>query len=372
MLMGYNVENVRRHNMKIIAKLLFKETLSCNEIAQQIGISETAVKKNISLLVEGGWVIHNGEEEKIRTRGGQHIRYKINEAYGCFVFINFSNDGDWFSVTDFSFGREHREKLTMKHVVEKKDVEGVISRVLRIIKQKGFGPLRGVAAAVPGQIDNVTGDFIYSSRFDRSGIKNLVGMLTQGFHAPVYVRNDTQFEVLGELEHEDFSDNDTVYYVSIGWGVSSVIVNNGKFIVGTRGISGEIGENITEDGENVHMHCSFELLIEKCRPYLAAPVEEALIKSFANDARVREIVLESADVLAKQLDGITNALGCDRVILMGGICAFGSEYAERINKYFNMYPKGFARKVEMSRHENDCFVGMGKVLCDGAIAAMLI
>jgi len=45
---GYRTENIRKHNMKVIAGLLFKNELSCNEIAQRIGISETAVKKNIN------------------------------------------------------------------------------------------------------------------------------------------------------------------------------------------------------------------------------------------------------------------------------------------------------------------------------------
>lgn len=372
-MIGYNVENVRRHNLKVIAKLLFGETLSCNEIAGRIGISETAVKKNISQLAESGLIVHGGANiDQPRTRGGQHIRYKINENYGCFVFISLSNEGDWFAVTDFAFQRCYREELKLKHIIMREEVERVVERIKQIVRQGNYGQIRGVAAAVPGQVDNETGDFVYSSRFDYSDIKNLVGMLAQSFLAPVYVRNDTQFEVLGELEYEDFSKNTTVYYVDIGNGVSSVIVNNGRFIVGAHGVSGEIGNNITEDGENLHMHCAMQLLIEKCEPFLSEPSNEALIASFRTDRRVREIVLESARVLARQLDGITNALGSDLVILMGKVCEFGDDYADCIRNYFDRFPKSFQRRVVMSGHSDACYTGMRKTLCDGMISSVIL
>ena len=369
MIQGYRTENIRKHNMKVIAGLLFKNELSCNEIAQRIGISETAVKKNINQLIENDWVVHSDKEEILRSRGGQHIRYKINGKYGSFVFINFSHDENWFVVTDFSFNKIYREKLVLSTVISREEVERASSRILQVIVVNEYPlPVRGVVVAVPGQIDNKTGDFIYSSRFDRSGIHNISKMFIEKFEAPVYVHNDTQFEVMGELEHGDFSNNTTIYYVNIGAGLSSVIVNNSKFVLGTHGIAGEIGNNITEDGDNLHMHCAFGSLIEKTLPYLEEPTAKGLIEAFSKNEYVKECVLNSAEVLAKQLDAITNVLGCDRVVIMGGVRAFGEIYLNRIKEYFNRYPKGFKREIVISEYTDNCFTGMKKLLCDSIIS----
>ena len=89
MIQGYRTENIRKHNMKVIAGLLFKNELSCNEIAQRIGISETAVKKNINQLIENDWVVHSDKEEILRSRGGQHIRYKLTINMGVSFLLIF-------------------------------------------------------------------------------------------------------------------------------------------------------------------------------------------------------------------------------------------------------------------------------------------
>ena len=372
MKLGYSVENVRKHNLKVIAELLFTESASCNEIATQIGISETAVKKNIVQLLGCGFVVNEEEENAPRSRGGQHIRYKINGDNGSFLFVSFSNDGDWFALTDFAFEKEYHEKLQLPTNLMLTDIKGVIEKIKVSIKQKGYKPLRGIAIAISGQVDRETGDFIFSSRFDLSDFNSLVGIFSQVFHVPIFIRNDAQYDVLGELQHEDFSENNTVLYVKVGRGASGAIVNNGKFITGVRGIAGELGVARTIDGRTIHDHCAVLELVQKCAPYLKENTPEALFESYKTDERVREIVLHSAEILAQAIDSFTKILGIDKIILMGDIEKFGEAYVERMRAFFAENKIGFDRFVQFAHGENVRVIGMKKELRDKAIAEVAL
>lgn len=372
MSLGYSVENVRKHNLKVIAELLFSKNLSCKEIAAQIGISETAVKKNIVQLLGCGFVINEESATESKERVGQFIRYKINGDNGSFLFVSFSNDGDWFSVTDFAFENEYHEKLKLPKKLMLTDVKSVIEKIKVVIKQRKYKSLRGIAIAIAGQVDNETGDFVFSTRFDRSDFNSLVGIFSQEFHAPIFIRNDVQYDVLGELQHEDFSKNNTVLYIKVGYGVVGAIVNNGKFVTGIHGLAGEIGFAETIDGNTVYDHCALRKLVIKCKEYLKEKTESALFAAFETNENVRKIVLESAEILAQTIDSFTKILGIDRIFLFGDIERFGESYVEAMNRFLENSKVGFSRNVSFIKGGNVRFIGMQTELRNKAIAELVL
>ena len=92
---------VRDYNIKLIMSLLYKESLSCQELSKKIGISNNGVKKIIRELEELNAVRLADTTNAIKTKGNQHIRYDVNGDLGIFLIIDFTMPKESFSFYDF-------------------------------------------------------------------------------------------------------------------------------------------------------------------------------------------------------------------------------------------------------------------------------
>ena len=361
---GYSVDVVRSHNLKLITRLLYKKPMSCKELSGVLGLSETAIKKNIVQLKTHNiiTVFEDYTREK-KEVGRQHIRFTINDKFGAFVLIDLSHNHDSFLIKDFKGNDLYYEKLTLGKYIYKKDIFEISDRINDNLKKLGYS-VKGIAVAVAGQVLEETGEILFSSRME-TDVKNIKALLHDYFGIDqIFIKNDIRFCVFGDKFYLQRSEKKNSIYIYVGYGVTCAILEKGKIISGVNDIAGEIGQSVCSDGVDLHEHCSMEAWM---RFYKFASIEEC-VDFYKTNKDFKEKILQSATILAEKVQIICDALGCDEVVLLGDISRFGDEY---VNAFYNKINSGicsFKKKVECFNDSTMRQDGMFEVLKNNIIS----
>lgn len=214
-------------------------------------------------------------------------------------------------------------------------------------------------------------------------IKNMLEilLLNEGWNLKVTITNDANAAGMGEMIYGNARGVDDFIMITLGTGVGSAIVANGKMIYGHDGFAGEVGHTVVErDGRECGCgrkgcletyssatgirRTALSLLKTNQTPSLLRDLKEEEIdgQTICEAARKGdEIALECLDLTAQMLAiGVSNAVAVTspkKVIFSGGLSKAGDLLLTPFKKYFeeNLYPV-FRNKIviELSAlREND-------------------
>ena len=366
-LYGYSVDVVREHNLKLITKLLYQKPMSCKELSAVLGLSETAIKKNIVQMKEHNIVkVYEDCSRQKREIGRQHIRYMINEKFGAFVLLDLSHRHDRFVIKDFAGNDLYYEKLDLERYIYKKDLFFISDRIKNKLNELK-AEVKEIAVSIAGQVQEETGIINFSSRME-TDIRNIKEFFRDYFGIKqVFVKNDLRFSVFGDKFYLQRSENKNSLYIYVGYGVTCAILEKGKIISGINDIAGEIGQSVCSDGLDLHEHCSMDAWM---RHYGLSSVDQ-LVDLYETDNECRENLLQSAVFLAEKVQIVCDALGCDEVILLGDIFRFGSEYVKIFHNRINSGLCSFKKNVECFDDSVMRLDGMLEVLKNNIISIIV-
>lgn len=359
---GYSINVVREHNLKIISRLLFKQPLSCKELAQITDLSETAIKKNISQLLECNMVkVYEDINEK-KSVGRQHIRYQINPNYGAFCGIDLSYGVDKFYIFDACGKELYSEHVDLDVKIVKKDYDSISEKIKYACKTLNVN-LCEMAISIPGQIDSKTGIVNFSSRIGGDENINILESFKRNFpDIYILIQNDIRFAINGDALLINRSEDTMALYVQIGYGIVCAIVHNGKILSGYKDIAGEIGTKIDEVGTSVHEKCTVSAMMRKAKEFIEFNTYDEFLSLFKTDIRVQELVKGSARALAHEIDTISNSVGCNNIIILGAVTNYGDMYLDVVNNTLNGFTQNFERNVSFLKDNELIKKGMVKLL----------
>lgn len=342
---GYSINIVREHNLKIITRLLYEKTLSCKELAEITDLSETAIKKNIAQLLDEGLVKVYSEEIKKKSVGRQHIRYQINEDYGAFACIDLSHEHDTILICDVCGNTLYLEKLNLKTFITKKDYNNICEIIKKQSKLLNVR-IHEIAISIPGQIDPKSGIVNFSSRIQGEENERIQEhFATQFPNSLILIQNDIRFAIKGDELLNSRSQDTVALYIQIGYGIVSALVCNGKVIYGYKGIAGEIGTSVDENNISFHEKCSVSSLMLQAKEIATFDDLEGYMKEYAKNDEIKEQVKKSAQLLAHEIDTISNAVGANNIVLLGSITKYGSMYLNEVQTTLDNISKTFDREV---------------------------
>lgn len=330
---------VREYNVGLIVNLLYKQSLSCLEISEQIGISDVGVHKIVKQLETRGLLKISQENGFRRKKGNQHIRYTINPEFGIFLIIDFTHLSEKFTVFDYAGNRLLEKRFSVPYVeVNDEDIGRLIQNVKETFAEVGLDKKRllNIQLSVPGQIDEQSRCFTISHRFkkyenDYSGL--FFRLFEDAFGVPVFAKNNVAYMAMGETEHGFSSKYGSAIYIFAGYGIASAVLYEGRIVSGWRGYAGEIGGSRYGKDSTLSLNCSVLRLISKCSPYLETQDFDGLIKAYRTDETVKNIILESAEVLGSFISAFSNLIGADTVMLGGESLEYGEQYLEKVKEY---------------------------------------
>ena len=120
-----------------------------------------------------------------------------------------------------------------------------------IKKAGGIGRIKGIGIGAPNG-NYYTGNIEYAANLAWQGIIPLAKLVEQKFKLPVIVTNDANAAAIGEMTYGAAKGMKDFIMITLGTGVGSGIVANGKLVYGHDGFAGELGHTIIIPDGRMH------------------------------------------------------------------------------------------------------------------------
>lgn len=131
----------------------------------------------------------------------------------------------------------------------------VLNRIVHIIQEmlssEGIesASILCMGMGIPGLLDPEQGLSIFSPNFPGWDNIHVVNYMKNHFEFPVYIDNDVRVNLYGEWQFGAGTDYKNLILITLGTGLGSGIVNEGKVLYGTTSSAGEIGHmNMYREG----------------------------------------------------------------------------------------------------------------------------
>ncbi|PFP27647.1 transcriptional regulator [Bacillus sp. AFS073361] len=287
-------------NRSIILDTIRKHgPISRSDIAKLINISPTTVTSAVNELINEGVVREDGIGTSNGGRKPVLLRFDPNTKY----IIGVSISNSFIKISEMNLeGNILRKEI---HSTNYQQGEEIINLTLTIIQQflhsmENLEDCEGISIITPGIVDARRGIISYNTKLKLYDIP-LKEMAEKRFGLPTYLDNDTNAFVLAENYFGSFGQYKDLVYITIGDGVGSGIMLNGKIIRGYKGSSGELGHtSIVKGGQKCE--CGNEGCLENYVnwPAIYSKIVTALM------SRGKETIIK--DLVGEDLNRITPAV----------------------------------------------------------------
>lgn len=283
--------------------------------------------------------------------------------------------------TNTKFGIvNHRGSILYRGVISTTEYEK-IDEFLAALKKSldpaieevgGNSVIKGIGIGAPnGNFYN--GTIEYAPNLKWKGIIPLAKMVKDLFLLPAALTNDANAAAIGEMMYGAARGMNDFIMITLGTGVGSGIVANGKLILGHDGFAGELGHVIVVPGGRLHpgtgFHGSLESyasatgVVRTAIEFLENSNEESLLREYPVDKINSKIIFECAinnDSIAKKVYEYTGKIlgealanfvmfsSPQAIILFGGLTKAGDMIINpvRENMEKNVLPI-FRNKVKL-------------------------
>lgn len=265
------------------------------------------------------------------------------------VGIDIGGTGTKFGVVDRSGNILFSSEISSRNHSE---VEGFINELhdnlfTMIEGAGGPGRIKGIGVGAPNG-NFYTGTVEYAPNLPWKGIIPFAKLMEDKFKLPVTLTNDANAAAIGEMMYGAAQGMKDFIMITLGTGVGSGIVANGKLIYGNDGFAGELGHTIIIPNGRLHegtgKHGSLESYASATGVRLTAiemlskTSEESLLRKIPMDQIDSLKVYEAAaagDKLAKQIFDFTGQIlglslanfvmfsSPEAIILFGGLTKAG-------------------------------------------------
>lgn len=169
------------------------------------------------------------------------------------IGIDIGGTGTKFGIVDRLGNLLYSSEMSTRN---HKEVAGFIdelhANVVPLIEQAGgIGRMKGIGLGAPNG-NYYTGTVEYAPNLPWKGILPLAKMVEDKFKLPVVLTNDANAAALGEMMYGAAQGMNDFIMITLGTGVGSGIVANGKLIYGHDGFAGELGHTIIIPDGRMH------------------------------------------------------------------------------------------------------------------------
>jgi len=201
------------------------------------------------------------------------------------------------------------------HEVVEDFIEDLYAKLSPMIKNVGGSAnIVGIGMGAPnGNI--YTGTIEYAPNLRWKGIIPIANLMEKKFGLPTKLTNDANAAAVGEMMYGCTRDMKHFITITLGTGVGSGIVIDGKIVVGHDGFAGELGHTIIRPGGRVHKSTGMKGSLESYAS--ATGVRETAIElmtayperdSLLRNYRINDLTSETVYQCALQGDAIANEI----------------------------------------------------------------
>lgn len=240
-------------------------------------------------------------------------------------------------------------------------VLGRIREAVRLITVEtniSFDLVVGMGIGVPGLLDPVAGVSFFSPNFPDWEHVHVVDEMKEFYDFPVFIDNDVRVNLYGEWLQGAGRGYNNLVLITLGTGLGSGIVNDGKVIYGTAYSAGEIGHmNMYRNGRPckcgssgclgryvsaIGMVNTFKEKLKEGRTSMIQTwtnAQEELITALMiseayelGDSLAIEVMQETGTILGFGLANVVNILNPDLIVVGGGMAAAGDKLLQPVRE----------------------------------------
>ncbi len=272
-------------------------------------------------------------------------------------------------------------------------VKSMADIILKLAKEEGV-TLSGVGIGCPGTVDGKKGVILYSNNLDWKNAP-LARDISKLVKVPVAITNDANSAALGESAYGAGKNYTDMILVTLGTGVGSGIVIDGKLFEGNKGAGAELGHTVIRmNGERctcgrkgcLEAYASASALVRQAKAYMQKDKETLLWnlcegniekvdgKIFfdavrSGDIGAKKVFNKYVEYLACGLTNIANAFRPEVIVLGGGISAVGelliTPLQRKLSRNIFGGQKNAPVKILTATLENDAgILGSAKLVMD--------
>jgi len=272
-----------------------------------------------------------------------------NSMEALAIGIDIGGTGTKFGIVDrvgnvlFS-----SEISTRKHSDVNSFIDELYTELSKLIDNVGgIGRIKGIGVGAPNG-NYYTGTIEYAPNLPWKGIIPLARMMEDKFKIPVVLTNDANAAAIGEMMYGAAQGMKDFIMITLGTGVGSGIVANGKLVYGHDGFAGELGHTTIIPNGRLHEGTgkrgslesyasatgvrltTLEILEKSTEPSSLRSVQPDQIDSkkvyeaaIAGDAVAKEIFESTGTILGAALANFVMFSSPEAIILFGGLTKAG-------------------------------------------------
>lgn len=239
--------------------------------------------------------------------------------------------------------------LTNGHDTVQEFIDDLYAGLSPIIKKVGgIDKIAGIGMGAPNG-NYYTGNIEYAPNLRWKGVVPLAKMVSEKFGLRTKLTNDANAAAVGEMMYGCAKGMKHFITITLGTGVGSGIVIDGKIVLGHDGFAGELGHTIIRPGGRLHKGTGIRGVLESyasatgvretALELLAAnPNEKSLLRNYSEEELTSQTVYECAikgDTIAGQIFEFTGQIlgealanfimfsSPEAIVLFGGLTKAG-------------------------------------------------
>lgn len=240
-----------------------------------------------------------------------------------------------------------------------------------------IGVFKGIGVGAPNG-NYYKGTIEQAANLQWKGVVPIAKLMEEKFGLPVSITNDANAAALGEMMYGAARGMKDFIMITLGTGVGSGIVCNGKLVYGHDGFAGELGHTIVKPGGRKHWNTGSEGSLEAyasatgiaiTAKKMRAEFPDSLLNNYSEEEINAKTVFncaEQGDRIAKEVfrytgqklgEALANFVmfsSPEAIFLFGGVIQAGNYIMEPAKLYMerNLYPI-FRNKVKLIFSELD-------------------
>lgn len=340
---GNNHSDLFNMNRSLVLRLIYeKEITTRSEISRITGLTEAAISKIVSAMVDLGIVI---ETDYVKGLSGRRaIGLRVNSDKFSILGVKLSRHN--FTIGKFDITGNLKHFKDNKYV--KTNSKDMTKQILDAIHEElNKNPdIVAVGMAVPGPFDSKKGKVLLLTEVNDFFNINIKDSFQNELDIPLIIGHDANAAALASRLNIPNIDKKNLVYYLVGQGVGVGAICNGNLVLGNRGMAGEIGHvSIDINGRHckcgnygcLETYCSSIAFIneanrrrEKHPNSMLNDLEFLTVKDVFDiadkgDLLAIELAKETSDYIAYGAVNIINTFN-PRTIIIGDEMSYGEKY----------------------------------------------
>jgi predicted NBD/HSP70 family sugar kinase len=356
-------ELIRDINTNLVLETIINQNaISRAAIAKHLGLTKATISAIVQELINKKLVIEIGSDDT--SLGRKPILLSLNKKAGYVICIDVGVDTISALVSDLL-----GEDCSLKQIKTPKNPSDLINVLIQLIKSmklpKGspYG-LVGITLGIHGVIAN--NHVSFTPYYDLSDL-NLAEELGDHFNTQVYLENEANLSVIGEMTFQ--YDYPNIANISIHSGVGLGIIIDHELYTGYNGRAGEFGHTIIEiDGRQCpcgNKGCLEQYVSERTLLQQLAQrkgLEKISFDSFSQmyekeDPDAQEIMEQFVKYMSVCVNNVLNAYNPDIVVINSSFTIFFPHITKRIEEALKSRMNSFVKIVPSVLQDTSILLG---------------